>query len=293
MYRKAVVAIVQNNDGKYLLCQRSDDPNHWQFPQGGIEKNETEEETVLRELFEEVDIRRDTIIKKTKHLYSYLWNDAFKKLIEYTDLIAENPAWTGQTHRYFLIRMPGDEKQIQLKEEFKDYEWVPGDDILLKCSPLREKVYEKALLDLGIIRYRPGVCAVIQNRQGEFLLCQKNNDSRDWKFPSGGIEENETEEAALWRELQEEIGTNMLKIARKSDRKIPYLWPPEQRYRGLGFIGQEQRHFLLNFTGKDRDIHLDQKEFIAFQWVNKPDLFDKISAFRRATYRKAFRYLGL
>ena len=38
-YRLNVGIIVANSDGKLLYCKRKNS-NHWQFPQGGIDKNE-------------------------------------------------------------------------------------------------------------------------------------------------------------------------------------------------------------------------------------------------------------
>ena len=56
LLRRNVGLIILNHTNELLLCKRKG-TNAWQFPQGGIDKNETEKQAVIRELFEEVGIR--------------------------------------------------------------------------------------------------------------------------------------------------------------------------------------------------------------------------------------------
>ena len=39
-YRPNVTAIVRDREGRILLCERSDYPGSWGFPQGGIQEGE-------------------------------------------------------------------------------------------------------------------------------------------------------------------------------------------------------------------------------------------------------------
>ena len=55
-YRKCVGIVVCNKDKKDLLCERNDIPNQWQFPQGGVEKEESVLEAAYRELREETSV---------------------------------------------------------------------------------------------------------------------------------------------------------------------------------------------------------------------------------------------
>ncbi len=68
------------------------------------------------------------------------------------------------------------------------------------------------------------VAAVIERRDRRFLIGQRRRDDTSplkWEFPGGKIKEGETPEAALARELQEELGVTLRKcaeIARVSHR---------------------------------------------------------------------------
>ena len=56
------------------------------------------------------------------------------------------------------------------------------------------------------------VCAVIANRVGEYLLCQRPEGKSQaglWEFPGGKIDAGESAQQALVRELQEELGCSV------------------------------------------------------------------------------------
>ncbi|WP_414148789.1 nucleoside triphosphatase NudI [Erwinia sp. BNK-24-b] len=63
------------------------------------------------------------------------------------------------------------------------------------------------------MRQRIIVCPVIQN-DGELLLCKMASDRGvfpgQWALPGGGMEPGETMEAALRREIMEELGDQLL-----------------------------------------------------------------------------------
>ena len=54
--------------------------------------------------------------------------------------------------------------------------------------------------------YRPNVGIVVANDYGQVLWARRIGGHDAWQFPQGGINEDETPEQALYRELHEEIG---------------------------------------------------------------------------------------
>ena len=54
--------------------------------------------------------------------------------------------------------------------------------------------------------YRPNVAALIINKDGCLLVCERLLNPGAWQFPQGGVNEGESLEAAILREVEEEIG---------------------------------------------------------------------------------------
>ncbi len=56
------------------------------------------------------------------------------------------------------------------------------------------------------------VCALIQNEQGKIFCCKRGPGralANKWEFPGGKIEQNETKEEALVREIKEELKSDI------------------------------------------------------------------------------------
>jgi len=54
-YRLSVGIIIANKENKLFWGKRLGSKDAWQFPQGGIKRNEEPEEAMYRELYEEVE----------------------------------------------------------------------------------------------------------------------------------------------------------------------------------------------------------------------------------------------
>ena len=59
-YRPNVAMVVLNSKNKVLICRRTNTKT-WQFPQGGVDKDENLEKAMYRELLEEVGLRKDDV----------------------------------------------------------------------------------------------------------------------------------------------------------------------------------------------------------------------------------------
>ena len=67
-------------------------------------------------------------------------------------------------------------------------------------------------------------CAIIK-RDGKILAAQRAQDAHlagKWEFPGGKIDEGETEEACIVREIREELGVDIEPVRRLSDSIYDY-----------------------------------------------------------------------
>ncbi len=122
-YRPCAGIVLFNDTGKVLMCARSDMKGmHWQFPQGGIEPNESIEEAAQRELFEETSVKSAKVLMVLDVPTAYQYpKSVLKKLSE------AKQSYIGQNVYWSLMYFYGDDSEINLdveNPEFKAYEWV-------------------------------------------------------------------------------------------------------------------------------------------------------------------------
>lgn len=137
--------------------------------------------------------------------------------------------------------------------------------------------------------YRPCVGIMLLNQHGEVLVAQRSDmPSEAWQMPQGGIEEDEDPQAAAFRELTEEIGTDKAEILAESQGWLRYDLPEEvlETARHGSWRGQRQKWFVMRFIGNDSDINLatEHPEFSAWKWVAIQQLPDLIVSFKRQVY---------
>ena len=145
-YRKNVGIILCNSRNKLLICKRLGEES-WQFPQGGLEKNEDAETAMFRELFEEIGLKKNdiTIIGITK---SWLKYNLPKKYQRKTN----NRLCIGQKQKWFLLRLISDDSNISFsnskRPEFDSWQWVDDDKPMEIVIDFKRDVYKKALEEL-------------------------------------------------------------------------------------------------------------------------------------------------
>ena len=76
--------------------------------------------------------------------------------------------------------------------------------------------------------YRANVGIVITNEKKQILLAKRFRQDA-WQLPQGGIDNNETELDALYRELQEEVGlsSSQVTLIAKTPKWLRYELPNE------------------------------------------------------------------
>ncbi|MEK9562961.1 MAG: RNA pyrophosphohydrolase [Deltaproteobacteria bacterium] len=156
-----------------------------------------------------------------------------------------------------------------------------------------------------MMKFRPNVAAVILNQRGDKILMFHRVDGRrkGWQFPQGGVDPGETEEQAILRELNEEIGTNDVKILKQSSKRTRYQFPKavlkrmQQKNRWRQYCGQEQRWFLVQLNQGTETLSLSNKghkqEFDRFKWMRPKVGLRKVVRFKRKAYRKGLKRLGV
>ncbi|MCK4938849.1 MAG: RNA pyrophosphohydrolase [Rhodospirillaceae bacterium] len=140
--------------------------------------------------------------------------------------------------------------------------------------------------------YRLGVGAMILNNDNNVFVAKRiDTPGEAWQMPQGGIDEGEDPDVAVFREVEEEIGTAKCEIIAKSSSWLTYEIPNNIRSKVWNgkYRGQKQKWYAMRFVGKDSDIILDahhHPEFSEWKWAEINSLSDLIVPFKRELYNK-------
>lgn len=138
--------------------------------------------------------------------------------------------------------------------------------------------------------YRPNVAALMLNRKGKLLICERIKGKGAWQFPQGGVDMGEKMIKALAREVQEEIGLpwNSYKVLEKRGG-YTYLYPDQVKKQKRYFDGQVQTYYLCRLKKGAPDIDLEMQktpEFKSYKWIWPEDFKLKwLPEFKRQVYR--------
>ncbi len=145
-FRPNVGIILLDNDGQVFWAKRSRG-NGWQFPQGGINNDETAEEAMFRELYEEVGLKPhdvDVLGCTPGWLRYQLPKQYYKK--------NSDPLFVGQKQVYFLLKLLSSESRVDFNKttspEFETYRWVDFWYPATNVIHFKRPVYRKALKHL-------------------------------------------------------------------------------------------------------------------------------------------------
>ena len=148
--------------------------------------------------------------------------------------------------------------------------------------------------------FRPNVGIILANTRGELLWARRIGGQDAWQFPQGGIQAREDPEAALFRELHEEVGLQPadVRILGCTRGWLRYRLPPRlvRRHQTPLCIGQKQKWFMLQLLGEDSSIQFDNgiepPEFDHWQWVSYWYPLTRVVPFKREVYRSALKELA-
>jgi putative (di)nucleoside polyphosphate hydrolase len=156
-YRANVGMIIVNADRKVLWAKRIRNKNAWQFPQGGVDSKETPEQTMYRELKEEIglDPEHIEILAQTKKWLRY-------QLPKHLLRRNSQPLCIGQKQKWFLLRLVAEESAVNLqageKPEFTEWCWVDYWHPLENIIYFKRDVYTRALKEFEKIVFRNHPC---------------------------------------------------------------------------------------------------------------------------------------
>jgi putative (di)nucleoside polyphosphate hydrolase len=142
-YRPNVAIVLMNDDGHLFWAQRTSNDG-WQFPQGGMNTDETPVEAMYRELREETGLTSDLVevIGSTPGWLRYRLPRRYQR--HYS-----KPLCIGQKQVWFLLRFLGEESAFSFdsceEPEFCTYKWVDFWYPVENVITFKRGVYHKAL----------------------------------------------------------------------------------------------------------------------------------------------------
>ncbi len=153
-FRPNVGMIVSNSAGQLLFARRVG-RRGWQFPQGGIDTDETPEQALYRELYEELGLAPEAvdILGSTRGWLRYRLPARYMRR-------DREPLCRGQKQVWFLLRLACDEQFVSLDQtdtpEFDHWRWVDYWQPLREVIYFKREVYRRALAELAPILFPEG-----------------------------------------------------------------------------------------------------------------------------------------
>lgn len=176
---------------------------------------------------------------------------------------------------------------------------------------------ETRSVEAGGERYRRCACAVVFNDRGEILVGERSDRPGSWNMPQGGIEKNESVEAAAARELFEETGVRAKSGANDDDGVVELVGAlPEDNgycYRvdgpswlsERGLVGQRLEFCLFRWRARDAadaraledpsshpavnlsGLDGEPREFSRLRWMSFDDVVEGVWPSKRGPYALA------
>lgn len=146
--------------------------------------------------------------------------------------------------------------------------------------------------------FRANVGIILTNDSGKLMLGGRVG-AKGWQFPQGGMAPGESAEAAMYRELEEEVGltTSDVELLGVTRDWLRYRLPEKfvRRHSQPLCIGQKQRWFMLRLRTSDENVRFDRSdvpEFDRIRWVEYWRPVNEVIYFKRRVYASALHELG-
>lgn len=124
-----------------------------------------------------------------------------------------------------------------------------------------------------MIRKSVFMVAYKEEKEIKYLVMKRILHWEGWEFPKGGIEDNESRNATIKRELKEEAG---LKPERIIDMKIRGKWDYEKEIEDRPEVtGQSYELFAVEVF--DDEVNLDKEEHSGYKWMEFNDAYNLLT----------------
>jgi putative (di)nucleoside polyphosphate hydrolase len=154
-FRANVGIVLMSQEGRLFIGHRAGGRG-WQFPQGGMSRGESGEESVFRELREEIGLGCEDaqIIGRTRHWLRYRLPSRYVRR-------NVKPLCLGQKQHWFLLRLRREEVSFRFdttaQPEFDRWRWVDYWQPIREVIYFKRAVYSRALHELGQIAFPTGL----------------------------------------------------------------------------------------------------------------------------------------
>jgi len=146
-FRANVGIVLMDAAGRLFLGRRTGGKG-WQFPQGGMREGESAEQSLFRELREEIGLTPGDVdlVGSTARWLRYRLPSRYVRR-------GQQPLCVGQKQRWFLLRLAADESGIRFdttgEPEFDRWRWVDYWQPVKEVIYFKRPVYVSALHELA------------------------------------------------------------------------------------------------------------------------------------------------
>jgi putative (di)nucleoside polyphosphate hydrolase len=151
-FRSNVAIVISDGRGKVFLAKRLGQQS-WQFPQGGVDKGESADQALFRELYEEVGLESSDvkIIQRSKKWLRYHIPPSMQRK-------NSKPLCIGQKQKWYFLQLTGDTSKVCFdtsgSPEFDGWQWVNYWYPINSVISFKRNVYRNALHEFAAANMR-------------------------------------------------------------------------------------------------------------------------------------------
>lgn len=272
MRNKVLSFIYSRKNNKWLLLKNNPVKlrgfKRWFTVTGTIEENENLEQTVAKELLEEINIAPIKIIT-LNNTNKYLSKFDDEECIEYN----------------FLSIINSDKIELDNIENI-DYLWVDFEEFIEKLwwyedkDQLKEQLLSeinnlnitKENIDNTYLPYGKVVEVYVLNEKKEFVIVFSALKDRFCKVLSGGVEKGESFEEAAIREVKEEIGAD-IEILAISKYPCDFEISKESLFNNyFKSRGGKGKIIISKIVSPPENIKIQEEEISGYKWIRKEEI---------------------